>query len=106
MDYMDHKDVIRRIKTSLQKRSGKSWSVTQGSGTALLWICIRPLPKRLQDERITPEDAIELAGLLGLEPSKIHPQGVSIPPQDDYYQEYIDRAEGRTPSVFGVPDWD
>ena len=31
---------------------------------------------------------------------------VSIPPQNDYYQEYLDRAEGREPSQIGKPDWD
>lgn len=53
---------------------------------------------------ITPEDREELAGLLGL--TDVHFQGQSIPSGGDYYVEYIDRAEGRTPRTFGVPYWD
>ena len=29
-----------------------------------------------------------------------------FPAASDYYQEYIDRATGRTPSVIGIPYWD
>ena len=36
----------------------------------------------------------------------MQPEGVSIPDRDDYYQEFIDRAEGREPSVNEVPSWD
>ena len=33
-------------------------------------------------------------------------QQAGIPASSDYRQEYIDRAEGRTPSVIGSPYWD
>lgn len=39
-------DVIAAIKTALQKRSGKSWSVTGGRGTAYGWIRIDAPPAR------------------------------------------------------------
>ena len=31
---MDRKETIKRIKTALERRSGKKWSVTGGQGTA------------------------------------------------------------------------
>lgn len=51
-----------------------------------------------------PPDRAELAALLGL-PSA-HFQGCNVPPQGDYYREYIDRAEGKPPSVIGEQYWD
>ena len=53
---------------------------------------------------VTPTDRAALAALLGLD--SVHQQGVSIPDASDYYREYIDRAEGRTPSAVGSPYWD
>ena len=51
------------------------------------------------------EDRVELSVLLGLD-RPVHQQGETIPASSDYWQEYIDRAEGRSPSVLGVPYWD
>jgi len=128
---MDRKDTIKRIRTALKKRSGKTWSVTGGKGTAWGWLTIDAPPARrtarylknpdatgndpedYQRTRtdtgepggsITEADAAELAALLGLE--SMHCQGVSIPAGGDYWQEYIDRAEGRKPEKCGVPYWD
>lgn len=53
----------------------------------------------------SPEDRQQLADLLGLA-LPVHHQGLSIPAGQDYYIEYVDRAEGRTPSVIGTPYWD
>ncbi len=39
-------EAIKRIKTALQKRSGKTWSVTGGRGTAWGWLRIDASPKR------------------------------------------------------------
>ena len=120
--------VIARIKTALQRRSGKAWSVTGGKGTAYGWITIDAPPARRTarfvqrpgtagnpgdfDDRdtgelgghITPDDRAALAALLGLE--TVHFQGVNVAAGHDYYREYIDRAEGRAPSVTGRPYWD
>ena len=102
---MNRNEVIKRIKTALQKRSGKTWSVTGGRGTAYGWITISAPPTRCIDGWKMPEsDQKELAALLGKE--SVHHQGESIPGQNDFYQEYIDRAEGRTPARIGKPNWD
>ena len=122
-------DVMKAMKTALEKRSGRKWSVTGGAGTAYGWITIdAPPARRTWRHRLkagctydipenyegydsgqpggnaTPTDLAELARLLGLE--SVHQQGVSIPASSQYYQEYLDRAEGRTPSVIAEPYWD
>ena len=126
---MERNEAIERIKKALKKRSGKSWSVTGGTGTAWGWIQIDTMPKRktahsqLKAGAVTnyPEDyetvdtgvaggymtkgeREELAKLLGME--SVGMQGESIPASDDYRHEYVDRAEGKKPSKIGKPYWD
>ncbi len=126
----DRDETIKRIKTALQKRSGKSWSVTGGRGTAWGWITIDAPPARrtwghrLKAGSVTdrpedyeeydagkiggynsPADRAELAKLLGFE-VPVHFQGVRIAASSEHYQEYIDRAEGRTPTAIAQAYWD
>lgn len=101
---MDRAEAIKAIRHGLRKRSGRSWSVVGGRGTAYGWITIDAFPSRHVDGHMTPEDRKELAELLGLE--SVHSQGVSIPASNDYRIEYVDRANGRTPSKIGEPYWD
>jgi hypothetical protein len=51
-----------------------------------------------------PDDCAALARLLNKE--HVHCQGESVPSDGDYYEEYIARAEGRTPERFGHQYWD
>ncbi len=128
---MDRQETISRIRKALKKRSGKPWSVTGGRGTAYGWLTIDAPPARrkwlqvktgqtdLQGHdvyrwehtpdaeygHISPDERAELAKLLGLE-APVHDQGVSIPASNDYWQEYIDRAEGREPAKCGEIYWD
>lgn len=116
--YLTRDETIRRIKKALQQRSGKTWSVTGGRGTAWGWLKIDAPPKRcvFEFDGVTPlapgrsfgvmskADREELATLLGK--SNVHQQGESVPSGSDFYQEYIDRAEGREPTVFGKANWD
>lgn len=122
--------VIARIKAALQRRSGKSWSVTGGRGTAWGWITIDAPPKRRTahavlkpgatstwpedymdidtgepNGHITLTDRLELAQLLDL-PDAVHHQGIRIMASGDAYREYVDRAEGRTPRKIAEPYWD
>lgn len=128
----DRDETIRRIKTALHRRSGKVWSVTGGRGTAWGWITIDAPPSRrtwghrlkanaspmqlpedyeeydtvTQTGRsMSPVERAELGQLLGLD-GPVHFQGVSIASDSHSYQEYTDRAEGRTPSVLAKPYWD
>lgn len=101
----DRQATINVIRASLRARSGKTWSVTGGTGTAWGWITISSPPKRRNEFGcMTPEDRKELAELLGLD--EVHAQGVSVPSQTDFRQEYMDRAQGKTPAVVGVAQWD
>lgn len=102
---MDRNQAISEIKQALRKRSGKSWSVTGGRGTSWGWLTIEATPARRVDFDYTSEaDREELAKLLGLD--SVHQQGVSIPASNGHYQEYVDRANGRTPSKLGERYWD
>lgn len=126
---MDRNEAIARIKAGLRARSTVPWSVTGGRGTSWGWIRIdapprmktwrHRLPEGAEDVAdnyvgydscrpggsMTPTLRDELTGLLGLDrPCGL--DGESVPAQGDYYQEYVDRAEGRAPSVRGVPRWD
>ena len=133
---MERDAVIDEIKRALKARSGKPWSVTGGRGTAWGWIAIDAPPARRTARylpragtsgnspddyektrtdtgkpggSLTEADGLELARLLGWPDGDgvgVHCQGVSIPAGHEYWQEYIDRANGRKPSRVGVPYWD
>ena len=129
----DRNEVIARIRKALKARSERAWSVTGGRGTSYGgWIGIDAPPKRRTFENrptgetrgdglpvcelvdvgkggdlMGPVDRRELARLLGFgEESLVPHQGVRIAAGHDYYAEFIDRAEGRPPSVIGEPYWD
>ena len=125
---MERDETISQIKTALKRRSGKPWSVTGGRGTAWGWITIDAPPARRKGKHrlkegmpdlpenweeyldteagghITPTERMELLNLLSLD--AVHNQGIMIPASYHYWQEYVDRANGRTPSVIGEPYWD
>ena len=101
----DRDETIRAIRSALRQRTGRSWSVTGGRGTAWGWIRISAPPaRRVGYDYISDDDRATLGAALGLD--RVHQQGVSIPAGHDYRTEYVDRAEGRTPSRYGVPYWD
>lgn len=128
MEKMNRDETIKRIRDALKRRSGKPWSVTGVRGTAWGWIRIDAPPARRHWVSVTddparlpsspwrevwdesnhgymgPDDRAELAALLGLD--NVHCQGASIPASDDYWQEYVARAEGRAPDVYGRQYWD
>jgi hypothetical protein len=105
MHTADRNEAIARIKAALKARSNKRWSVRGGRGTSWGWIDVTSPPSR-QNEfgYLTEEDRADLARLFGLD--VVHRQGLSIAASSDYYREYIDRAEGRTPAVIAQPYWD
>ena len=105
---MDRAEAITRIREALKRRSGKTWSVRGNTGTAWGWIDISAPPRRCDEYgRMTDQDRAELAALLGYASADRMPrQGDSVPSGSDYYREYVDRAEGRKPSVVGTPYWD
>jgi hypothetical protein len=125
-------EAIARIRKALRSRSGKTWSVTGGRGTAWGWITVDAPPARrtwhhvdtgrkdeqtglpVYEERedpaapfghTGPDERRELGELLGLG-GPAHHQGVSIAASNGHYREYVDRAEGREPSTRGECYWD
>lgn len=104
-DITDRDTAIKTIRKALKERSGKSWSVTGGRGTAWGWITIQAPPRRRDRFGSTsPQECAELQHLLQLD--YVHDQGVSIPASSDYRKEYVARARGETPEVIGRPYWD
>lgn len=127
---LDRDGTIATIRSALRRRSGRAWSVTGGRGTAWGWIRIDAPPARrtwshrlragattdrpedyepfdsgIPGRSMSPDDRAELGRLLGLD-GPAHSQGESIPASTEYRAVYIDRAEGRAPSVDARPYWD
>ncbi len=102
----DRAEAIVAIRSALKRRTGRTWSVTGGRGTAYGWLTVHAPPKRRTQPfgYMTDDDRAVLAHALGLE--SVHDQGVSIPSGDRYREEYVARAEGRAVLKHGVPYWD
>jgi len=98
---MERNEAIKEIRAALKRRSGKSWSVTGGRGTGWGWIHIGVLPHDKKDPANHEARRRELNDLLG-----VSGDDFSVPASYDYRREYVDRANGRTPSVKGSPYWD
>ena len=58
---MDRSEAIERIRKALKRRSGKTWSVTGGRGTAWGWIHVSAPPARTDRYGARHGDAGELA---------------------------------------------
>jgi len=99
-------DTIAAIRAALRDRSGKSWSVTGGRGTAYGWLKIASPKSRCADEwgSMTADECAELARLLGL--GRVHTSGESVPSGHDYYRQYLDLAERGETEIKARPYWD
>lgn len=101
----DRAETIAFIRAELRRRTGRTWSVTGGTGTAWGWITITAPPaRRVQGWYMTEEDEVILSDALNL--TRVSRQGVTIPASDDYRREYMDRARGVAPAEHGTPYWD
>lgn len=113
---MERDEAIKTIRAELKRRSGKTWSVTGGSGTAWGWIRINVPPARERFswdglDEVGPgnypslADRVLLGLLLGLDSKLAHPQGESVPASYEYRREYVARAKGET-APRATPYWD
>ena len=97
---MRRAEAVKRIRAGLRARTGEDWSVSDEQG----WVVVKSPPRRrTAHDGLVDADARKLAEALGL--PWVPPPGVLVPPTPDYYQEYVDRAEGREPSALGDPHW-
>jgi hypothetical protein len=103
--HYERSEAIQLIRGALRERSGKAWSVRGGRGSVWAWIFITALPSRRdQDGAMTADDQAELAALLDLDQRLVGRGGVSISGGGTRYRtEYVARAQGEVPSVFGTP---
>lgn len=93
------------IKAHLRRRTGRSWSVTGGRGTAWGWITVTALPAQLERGYLTAHDAALLSETLGGE--RVHQQGVHIPASTAFYRLYMALAAVGDPLGFKTePYWD
>lgn len=105
-DSLDRNEAIARIRAALKARGGKRWSVRGGRGTSWGWITIIAPPARCAEHGgMTDEDCKDLGELFGLD-HPAHFQGITVAASSDYRHEYVSRAEGRRPEIFGTPYWD
>ena len=102
---IDRDEAIAQIKAAFKAR-GLRYSVKGGRGTAWGWIHIDLLPSdyKKMDEDGRKAAYKRLGEDIGLDRLCYSSEG--IPSTSDYYREYVDRASGKTPSVFGKPYWD
>lgn len=88
---IERNEAIARIRKALKARSGKSWSVKGGRGTAWSWIDVDAPPRRRNEhDNMNDSDHAELNRLFGLD--DIHNQGLMISPEAR--DEHVARAEG------------
>lgn len=103
--FITYKQASQQIRRALNLRSTVKWSVRTMRGTGYGWIQVTVAPSHGDPNRLTAEQVNELARLFNLPSERVGNQGITIRPDDDFYQEYIDRAEGREPIVIGVPTY-
>lgn len=105
-DAPDRDETIAIIRVELRRRTGRTWTVEGGTGTAWGWITVTAPPKRRGGKwgPMTGDDRRVLADALGL--AAVGDQGEQIPAQADYRVEYVARARGEKPAVTGTPGWD
>jgi hypothetical protein len=104
--HLGRDETIAAIRSHLRARSGRSWSVTGGRGTAWGWISIHVPPKaRGEFGYMSEADAALLAELLGLD--RVSRQGHSIPAGSGHYRAAVERAEfGEVREGDESIDWD
>lgn len=101
--FITYDQAATQIRAALKRRSGKAWSVTTSRGTGYGWLrIVSPLARRSQMPfHMTEADRVELRDLLNIPDGQCNGQGVSVPPSEEFYHEFIDRAEGNEPMIFG-----
>lgn len=99
----DRNLTIKALRKALKARTGRSWSVTGGRGTAWGWITIQAPPAR-QDGYSTSEEDREILGqALG---ERVGHQGAFVPASQDHRREILEQAHGLAVSQGASQYWD
>lgn len=101
----DRNATIKSLRSVLKARTGRTWSVTGGQGTAWGWITIQAPPARQEDGYYTSDEDREILALaLGVD--NVHRQGVSVPASPDHRREILEQAHGLLVSKGASQYWD
>lgn len=104
LDDVGRDEAIVVVRDALRRRSGRSWSVTGGRGTAWGWIRIAAPPScRDTLGGMSDADRRELSLLLGVD---VHYQGVDVPASSEYRRLFMARALGLETNTAPVRYWD
>lgn len=96
-------EAVAEIKALLKARTGRSWSVRGGRGTAWGWIFVTDLPRNRVVGAMTDDARRVLAEAFGLD--DVHYQGISIPDSSAHRREYVSRLKGE-PFTVAAAYWD
>lgn len=94
---MDRNEAIAEIRKALKERTGRTWSVTGGRGTAWGWITVTAPPKR--SPGYGEMNADDIAVLSKAMDEKVHHQGYSVPASSAHREEAVARAQGKPYTV-------
>lgn len=86
------------IRAGLRNRTGKHWSVTHEGGVLRITASRK---YRRQHGAMTDEARTELARALDLPKSAVGAKGVTVPGEQSWHHEYVNRAFGQEPTVYG-----
>lgn len=86
-------EAIAAIRVALRQRSGRTWSLRGGRGTAYGWITIIAPPARCDRYgAMTDDDRAELSRVFGIPLGQVHGQGLMVEPTQAARREYVTRA--------------
>ncbi len=102
---IERDETIRTIRAALKTRTGRTWSVTGGRGTAWGWILITAPPARRVNWGMTDDDIATLSAAMGSGGGMVGRGGYTVPSSDAYYAQAVALASG-LPATPAEPYWD
>lgn len=103
LPYMNIDDTVKFIRTALKIRTGRSWSVTRGTGTGYGWIKIAPPAKRCDGFNVNEEDRATLEAILG---HAARGGKYTVPDDNKYYLATVQQICNVEVTVDPQPYWD
>jgi hypothetical protein len=98
VDVRHQRPTQEAIRAGLRARTGKHWSVTHEGGVLRITASRK---NRREHGALTEESRTELAKALNVPRSAVGSRGVTVPGEHSWHHEYVNRAFGQEPSVYG-----